>query len=352
MKKISLLIVSLIASLALCCCSSDPTTEPTIDSKPVTVRINISTPTGSTASRSSGSLEWTDANAEKGEMMNNCFTIVVQHGIIKHLLVSEDYAEEKSWVGTLTAKIEPGETTFYSFANIKPEDVGLDPNIDYSTSNTPLPADFDNKLYTVNGNVLTAADFPGGIPMSNKQTIEIKKNTSDVDLEVIRMVAKVKLKITNDTPNDITLKKVALTDITKNETNNLYLLPGKDNGTAVEPHINASTAKEMFTINLDPEVVVKANTTTPTIISFYVNESIARMPNYFVVSVKTDHATMNHRGALSNWNTISRNDYLEIPIKLNDYRVRFKVEQFTPIGVLPTVEQNDEMLTVRFKSYG
>ena len=230
--------------------------------------------------------------------------------------------------------------------------MGLDPNIDYSTSNTPLPADFDNKLYTVNGNVLTAADFPGGIPMSNKQTIEIKKNTSDVDLEVIRMVAKVKLKITNDTPNDITLKKVALTDITKNEANNLYLLPGKDNGTAVEPHINASAAKEMFTINLNPEVVVKANTTTPTIISFYVNESIARMPNYFVVSVKTDHATMNHRGALSNWNTISRNDYLEIPIKLNDYRVRFKVEQFTPIGVLPTVEQNDEMLTVRFKSYG
>ena len=184
MKKISLLIVSLIASLALCCCSSDPTTEPTLDSEPVTVRINISTPTGSTASRSSGSLEWTDANAEKGEMMNNCFTIVVQHGIIKHLLVSEDYAEEKSWVGTLTAKIEPGETTFYSFANIKPEAVGLDPNIDYSTSNTPLPADFDNKLYTVNGNVLTAADFPGGIPMSNKQTIEIKKNTSDVNLEV------------------------------------------------------------------------------------------------------------------------------------------------------------------------
>lgn len=352
MKNISLFILSLIATLALCCCSSDPTIEPTNDSKPVNVRINISSSVGVSATRGSGSLEWTDANAEKGEMMYNCFTIIVQGGIIKHLLVSEDYAEEKSWVGTLTAKVNPGETTFYSFANIKPEDVGLDSKIDYSTSNTPLPANFDNKLYTVNGNVLTAADFPNGIPMSNKQTFDIKKNTSDVDLEVIRMVAKVKLKITNDTPNDITLKQVALTDITKNETNNLYLLPGKDNGTAVEPHINASATKEMYIINLNPEVVVKANTTTPKIISFYVNESIARMPDYFVVSVKTDHATMNHRGALSNWNTISRNDYLEIPIKLNNYRVRFKVQQFTAIGVLPTVEQNDEMLTVRFKSYG
>lgn len=352
MKKISLLIVSLIASLALCCCSSDPTIEPTNDGKPVTVRINISSSIGSTTSRSSGLLQWTDANAEKGEMMNNCFVIVVQGGIIKHLLVSEDYAEEKSWVGTLTAKIEPGETTFYSFANIKPEDVGLDSNIDYSTSNTPLPADFDNKLYTVNGNVLTAADFPGGIPMSNKQTIEIKKNTSDVDLEVIRMVAKVKLKITNDTPNDITLKQVALTDITKNEANNLYLLPGKDNGTAVEPNLNPSASKEDYVINLNPEVMVEAKTTTPKIISFYVNESVAKNPNYFVVGVKTDHATMNLRAALSKWNTISRNDYLEIPIKLNNYKVRFKVEQFTAIGVLPKVEQNDEKLTIRFKSYG
>ena len=166
------------------------------------------------------------------------------------------------------------------------------------------------------------------------------------------MVAKVRLKITNDTPSDITLKSVSLTDITNNEANNLYLLPGVDNGTAVEPHLNPSATKDLYTVNLDPEVVVKAKTTTPKIISFYVNESIARMPDYFVVSVKTDHATMNHRGALSNWNTISRNDYLEIPIKLNDYRVRFKVEQFTAIGVLPTVEQNDEMLTVRFKSYG
>ena len=352
MKKISLLILSIIATLALCCCSSDPTIETIDNGKPVNVRINISASVGGTVSRGSGSLEWTDANAEKGEMMNNCFTIIVQGGIIKNLLVSENYTEEKSWVGTLTAKIEPGETTFYSFANIKPEDVGIDSNIDYSTTNTSLPTGFDTKLYTVKGNVLTAADFPNGIPMSNKQTIEIKKTTTDVDLEVIRMVAKVKLMITNDTPNDIKLKSVSLTDITKNETNNLYLLPGKDNGTAVEPNLNPSASKQDYVINLAPEMAVEAKTTTPKIISFYVNESVAENPNYFVIGVKTDRATMNLRAALSKWNTISRNDYLVIPIKLNDYRVRFKVEQFTAIGVLPEVEQNDEKLTIRFKSYG
>lgn len=166
------------------------------------------------------------------------------------------------------------------------------------------------------------------------------------------MVAKVKLKITNDTPNEIKLRSVSLTDITKNEANNLYLLPGRDNGTAVEPNLNPSASKEDYVINLTPEVVVGAKTKTPKIISFYVNESVAENPSYFVVGVKTDHATMNLRAALSKWNTISRNDYLEIPIKLNNYKVRFKVEQFTAIGVLPKVEQNDEKLTIRFKSYG
>ncbi len=352
MKTISLSILALIATMMLCCCSADTNEESAEESKPVSVRINISASAGGALSRGSGGLEWTDDNADKGEMMKNCFTIIVQGGIIKHLLVSENYTEEKSWVGTLTAKIAPGETTFYSFANIKPEDVGIDSKIDYSTTNTPLPTGFDSKLYSVEGNVLTAADFPNGIPMSNKQTIEIKKTTSDIDLEVIRMVAKVKLKITNDTPNEIKVRSVSLTDITKNEANNLYLLPGKDNGTAVEPNLNPSASKEDYVINLKHEVVVEAKTTTPKIISFYVNESVAENPNYFVVGVKTDHATMNLRAALSKWNTISRNDYLEIPIKLNNYRVRFKVEQFTAIGVLPEVEQNDEKLTIRFKSYG
>ena len=107
-------------------------------------------------------------------------------GLVENL--REGYTEEKSWVGTLTAKINPGETTFYSFANIKPEDVEIDSKIDYSTTDTPLPTGFDSKLYSVKGNVLTAADFPKGIPMSNKQTIEIKKTTADLNLEVIRMV--------------------------------------------------------------------------------------------------------------------------------------------------------------------
>ena len=298
MKTISLSILALIATMMLCCCSADTNEESAEDSKPVSVRINISASAGGALSRGSGGLEWTDDNADKGEMMNNCFTIIVQGGVIKHLLVSENYTEEKSWVGTLTAKIAPGETTFYSFANIKPEDVGIDSKIDYSTTNTPLPAGFDSKLYSVKGNVLTAANFPKGIPMSNKQTIEIKKTTTDLDLEVIRMVAKVKLKITNDTPNEIKVRSVSLTDITKNEANNLYLLPGKDNGTAVEPNLNPSASKEDYVINLTPEVVVEAKTTTPKTISFYVNESVAKNPNYFVVGIKTDHATMNLRAAL------------------------------------------------------
>lgn len=104
MKNISLSILTLIATLMLCCCSADTNEESAEENKPVSVRINISASAGGALSRGSGELGWTDDNSDKGEMMKNCFVIIVQKGIIKNLLVSEDYTEEKSWVGTLTAK--------------------------------------------------------------------------------------------------------------------------------------------------------------------------------------------------------------------------------------------------------
>lgn len=89
--------------------------------------------------------------------------------------------------------------------------------------------------------------------MSNKQTFTIKKTTQQIDLEVIRMVAKMKLKLTNDTPKDITLKSISLTDITTDGTTgaeNLYLLPGKDNGVSVEPHLSPLATYNIYKVDL------------------------------------------------------------------------------------------------------
>ena len=380
MKKLSIYILSVMALLAFVGCTADTDTDNDKGGKgKVRVMINISSSGTASASRAVGDLSWHDEYVEPGEKMKNCFVVIVQKGVIIDLLKSEEYAEEQDYVGRLESILDEGEATFYSFANIKPEELGFDSKVDYSKlhPNTVFPTDFDSKLYAVAGNVGAAIVkfgddvarkdlFPKGIPMSNKQTINITKTTQEVDLEVIRMVAKMKLKITNDTPNTIILNSLSLSDVTNNGSNgteNLYLLPGKDNGLAVEPHLSSKATSSVYNVPLwskvgkteQPGVNIPANTATTkqsVDITFYLNESVAKMPSNFVLNLETNNLTINRRVTLAKWNTMSRNDYLEIPIKLNNYQVSFDVQQFTAIGVLPDVTQSDDKLVVRFKHYG
>lgn len=386
MKKLSIFIMSVIALLAFAGCTADTDNNNDIGGNgKVRVRINISSSGISSASRASGDLSWHDEYVEPGEKMKNCFVVIVQKGKIIDLLKSEEYTTEQDYVGTLESTLDEGETTFYSFANISPEELGFNSTPKYYSELNPkmaFPTDFDSKLYAVAGNVGAAivkpADeeawrknvFPKGIPMSNKQTITIEKTTQQVDLEVIRMVAKMKLKLTNDTPKDITLKSISLTDITDNGSKgaeNLYLLPGVDNGTAVEPHISPSATSIKYTVNLwskvgeteQPWLKIPANTATstattktPVEVTFYLNESVAKSPKYFVLNLETDNLAINRRITLAKWDVMARNDYLEVPIKLSDYQITFDVQQFTAIGVLPSISQVDDKLTVKFKNYG
>lgn len=382
MKKLSIYILSILALLAFAGCTADTDNDnDNGDKGKVRVRINISSSGISSASRASGDLSWHDENVEPGEKMKNCFVVIVQKGVIIDLLKSEEYATEQDYVGTLESTLDEGETTFYSFANISPEELGFVSTVDYYTKlhpNTTFPTNFDSKLYAVAGNVGVAIVkpygeeasrknlFPKGIPMSNKQTITIEKTTQQVDLEVIRMVAKMKLKLTNDTPNNITLKSISLSDITDNGTTgaeNLYLLPGKDNGVAVEPHLSPKATYNIYKVELwskngeteEPWVKIPANTATskkPVEVTFYLNESVAKSPKYFVLNLETDNLAINRRITLAKWDVMSRNDYLEVPIKLSDYQITFDVQQFTAIGVLPSISQVDDKLTVKFNSYG
>lgn len=378
--------MSILALLAFAGCTADTDNDnDNGDKGKVRVRINISSSGISSASRASGDLSWHDEYVEPGEKMKNCFVVIVQKGKIIDLLKSEEYTTEQDYVGTLESTLDEGETTFYSFANISPEELGFNSTPKYyseSNPKKPFPPNFDNKLYAVAGNVGAAivkpADgkpwiknvFPKGIPMSNKQTFTIKKTTQQIDLEVIRMVAKMKLKLSNATRNDITLKSISLTDITDNGSKgaeNLYLLPGVDNGTAVEPHLSPSATSSKYTVNLwskvgeteQPWLKIPANTATstatpqtPVEVTLYLNESVAKSPKYFILNMETDNLAINRRITLAKWDVMSRNDYLEVPIKLSDYQITFDVQQFTAIGVLPSISQVDDKLTVKFKNYG
>ena len=306
----------------------------------------------------------TDIEALPGEMMKSWFVVVVQNGQIEKIITSDlksDVTEvEKDQV---FVKLNTGETTFYSFANIKPEDIGLDA----STSVVqPLPADFDEKTYQMDGNSKLfhqsmAPDLQNGYPMSNKQMVNITDNQQVIELEVVRMVAKVQLSITNATDHSIVLKTITLSDVTQNGNPNIKLLPNVDSNNQLQVNLANSAKKGTLTLRAAENDGITIEARAKQTACFYMNESLVDKGEddgnrYFILSLTTVDAatgtTSNHRYAMLSWNEIRRNDYLKIPIKLEDYQIRWTVEAFSPIGVLPKVTDDGENLSLDFGYYG
>lgn len=335
----------------------------------VGVTLQLSALSSQTSQSSRSSLTragWeTDTEALPGEMMKSWFVVVVQKGMIEKIITSDlksDVTEvEKDQV---FVKLNTGETTFYSFANIKPEDIELDAS---TSVGQPLPADFDEKTYQMDGNCqlfhqLMTPDFQNGYPMSNKQVVNITTtNQQVINLEVIRMVAKVQLSITNATDHAINLKTITLSDVTLNGNQNIKLLPNVDSNNQLQVNLANSAKKGTITLTAAENNGMTIEARAKQTACFYMNESLVDKGEdggnrYFILSLTTVDAatgtTRNHRYAMLSWNEIRRNDYLKIPIKLEDYQIRWQVEAFSPIGVLPKVTDDGKKLSLDFGYYG
>lgn len=336
----------------------------------VGVTLQLSALSSQTSQSSRSSLTragWeTDTEAWPGEMMKSWFVVVVQNGMIEKIITSDlkSLGVPEVEKDQVFVKLNTGATTFYSFANIKPEEIGLDA---IKSVGQQLPAGFDDKTYQMDGNsqrfhLSMTPEFQNGYPMSNKQVVNITDNQQVINLEVIRMVAKVQLSITNATDHDIVLKSITLSDVTQNGNPNVKLLPNVDSNNQLKGvNLADGVAKGTITLNADENngITIKERATQTA--CFYMNESLVDKGadggnRYFILSLTTvdaaTGATSNQRYAMLSWNEIRRNDYLKIPIKLEDYQIRWKVEAFSPIGVLPKVTDDGENLSLDFGYYG
>lgn len=335
----------------------------------VTLQLSALSSQTSQSSRSSLTRAWeTDTEALPEEMMKSWFVVVVQNGTIEKIITSNFQSSvtevEKDQV---FVKLNTGATTFYSFANIKPEDIGLNA---ITSVGQQLPAGFDEKTYQMNGNsklfhLSMIPEFQNGYPMSNKQVVNITDNQQVINLEVIRMVAKVQLSISNATDHDIVLKSITLSDVTLNTLNgnrNIKLLPNVDSANKLKGvNLVDGVAKGTITLEADDINGITIGEGATQTACFYMNESLVDKREdggnrYFILSLTTVDATTgtpsNQRYAMLSWNEIRRNDYLKIPIKLEDYQIRWTVEAFSPIGVLPKVKDDGEKLSLDFGYYG
>lgn len=337
----------------------------------VGVTLQLSALSSQTSQSSRSSLTraaWeTDTEALPGEMMKSWFVVVVQNGTIEKIITSDLKSLGVTEVekDQVFVELNKGETTFYSFANIKPKEIGLDASTSVGQN---LPADFDEKTYQMDGNsqffhLLMTPDLSDGYPMSNKQVVTITDNQQVINLEVIRMVAKVQLSISNATDHDIVLKSITLSDVTQNGNPNVKLLPNVDSNNQLKGvNLADGVAKGTITLKADENnngITIGEGATQTA--CFYMNESLVDKGaddgnRYFILSLTTvDEATgttSNNRYAMLSWNEIRRNDYLKIPIKLEDYQIRWTVEAFSPIGVLPKVKDDGKNLSLDFSYYG
>lgn len=356
--------------LAACSAGDDATSFPgQADAENrVGVTLQLSALSSQTSQSSRSSLTraaWeTDTDAMPGEMMKSWFVVVVQNGMIEKIITSDlksDVTEvEKDQV---FVELKKGETTFYSFANIKPEEIGLNAS---TSVGQPLPDGFDEKTYQMDGNsqrfhLSMKPDLQDGYPMSNKQVVNITDNQQVINLEVIRMVAKVQLSITNATDHDIVLKSITLSDVTQNGNQNIKLLPNVDSNNQLQVNLANSAKKGTITLTAAENDGITIEEGDMQKACFYMNESLVDKGadggnRYFILSLTTVDAatgtTSNNRYAMLSWNEIRRNDYLKIPIKLEDYQIRWQVEAFSPIGVLPKVMDDGKNLSLDFGYYG
>lgn len=335
----------------------------------VGVTLQLSALSSQTSQSSRSSLTraaWeTDTEAMPGEMMKSWFVVVVQNGKIEKIITSDLKSLGVTEVekDQVFVELNKGKTTFYSFANIKPKEIGLDA---ITSVGKLLPADFDEKTYRMDGNSklfhqLMTPDFQNGYPMSNKQVVNITDNQQVIELEIVRMVAKVQLSITNATDHAINLKTITLSDVTLNGNQNIKLLPNVDSNNQLQVNLPNSAKKGTITLTAAENDGITIEARAKQTACFYMNESLVDKGadggnRYFILSLTTVDAatgvTSNHRYAMLSWNEIRRNDYLKIPIKLEDYQIRWTVEAFSPIGVLPKVKDDGENLSLDFSYYG
>ena len=365
-KKIYLYIcVWAVCLLAACSAGDDAASSPGPADAGNRVGVMLQLSALSSQSSSTRAAWETDTEALPGEMMKSWFVVVVQNGKIEKIITSQlnTLGSEEVEKDQVFVELNKGATTFYSFANIKPAQIGLDAS---TSVGQPLPAGFDEKTYQMDGNSRLfhqqmTPDFLNGYPMSNKQVVNITDNQQVINLEVIRMVAKVQLTITNATDHAINLKTITLSDVTQNGNPNIKLLPNVDSNNQLQVNLANSVKKGTITLTAAENngITIEARATQTA--CFYMNESLVDKGEdggnrYFILSLTTvdaaTGATSNHRYAMLSWNEIRRNDYLKIPIKLEDYQIRWKVEAFSPIGVLPKVTDDGENLSLDFGYYG
>lgn len=389
--------VALIASMMLwaaCSSDSDAVTDgldaPNDGMSKVTLRIGTADSRGSSTRAT-----WKDDNATDDEMMNIWVVVIADaSNKAEKVFACKPSVDAEHEIDVVAEDIElpNGTHHFYSFANMSVAKVKELLRITTLTMDEPSndgvvveatevsgTINVDNVSVAVAGNNFKTGVDNGfgstGIPMSNKQTVTISENGTK-DLIVIRMLAKMKLEITNMTGANVILRNIAISNITGNPEDgktNLKLLPNLKEGADdmnyyhgdIQPNLSSEVITGVFSPALTEEQTIGNDEKKS--ITFYINESAEpkNSEKLFELTLTFNngeyrYAVIDNSNAESDdtgkWNYIARNDYRIIPITLDDYKLELVPYDFPPIGVLPvsvrTLDESKNLYEMTFHDYG
>ena len=352
----ALLVLTMLATFTACSPDdSSMSDNPGGESKNgFTIHLKLSTSaSGSIGQAAHHSRVLTPDELESGsdaENMKSWFVVLTQNGkvvqTVEKTQVDAQHAEEDK---VTLENVAPGTYQVYSFANIDKTQLG--------TLTNGSAVDFKNMKYKMNGNGFDATI--SGIPMSNEQTLTVNQDgtTDKTELWVVRMLAKVTLQFKNPSKTDLVINDITISDITKNsnkngDKENIKLLPNHTDAdkdqVECSPNLVGQAATESYTYKLPSPKTIKAGVTdykSENEVSFYVNESKAgNTSKYFIINLKTS-AGVKRYALFQDWTTIARNDHHILPIKLDDYKLKFDVQSFSAIGLYPSITDNGTTLS-------
>lgn len=331
------------------CIYDDPANDSEAEGRMVKVRLHICT-----RSTSQEATRWVDTDAADDEMMNTWEVVVADAGGQVVAVKQGTPAAANREIDTSDDfEVPAGTYTLYSFANVSEANVKTWLGI--TGVGSTISATADAITVGMTGNLFDPAAADNGfgargIPMSNKQTVDITQDGS-VDAIVVRMLAKLTLSITNEAGEALSVNSVTLSDITANATtgSNIKLFPQmtyhgdmEAHHKDIQPNLADNAATEAVTqsgINMTLADKGKGE------VSFYVNESAtpANATGLFLLTLSVSKAggseeyrfTIISDNDANDWNYIARNDHRTIPLTLDSYRLTVLPYDFPPIGVLP-----------------
>ena len=357
-------------------------------------RVTYSLALAPVVTASSEESAWTPVLGNGKELVMNGFCVMVDAETkkVEHVFTSRDddpkgqkYCNVYNDAGTREIQTSTGEKLFYTFANLSREKV--EQAIAASTGIAGFQFTKDAVLDTTKINKATIAisgnnfqpSFSNGIPMSGYVHLSIAASDQgkEIQLSVVRMLAKLEFEISNDTQTPLYVDSIVFEHITQNapddDTHNLFLFPAprtpKENNQTmitIKPNLTewGKTNYEKQRISVKQTLAVGAKTN----VVYYLNETAAPNTTFgdFMLTLnlrEIDAAgTQQQRFALisnaetahqDSWLYIARNDWRYIPIHLHDYLFELIPQDFPPIGVLPSsVKEADGTFTCTFHADG